>query len=109
MKLTALLCLLCGCAAQVPQLTVVNNTAANLDVIAENQLLCANLPPGQGLPVPTNPWKTHIAVVVIGRDDHGSYIGANDWIFYAGQDQVWRVDRLNTPDQIYRSDRLNKP
>jgi len=94
-KMVIFLSLLCGCASQ--QLTVVNNTTANLDVISENQLLCLNLPPGQTLPVPSNAWKTHIAVVVIGRDDHGSYVGANDWTFYCGQDQVWRVDRLNKP------------
>lgn len=96
MKLTVFLCaltILCGCAS--PQLTLINNTTANLDVIAENQLLCVNLPPGHGVPIPNDPWKTHIAVAVVGRDNSGSYLGANDWTFYSGQDQVWRVDRLN--------------
>lgn len=76
---------------------LVNNTKANLDVISENTVLCTGLPPGQGVPIPNNAWKDRVAVAVIGRDDHGNYIGANDWTFYCGQDQIWRVDRLNEP------------
>lgn len=96
MKLTTFFCvLLCGCAA--PQMTLVNNTDARLNVIAGNQTICTNLLPGQTVPIPNDIWKERIGVAVVGYDASGSYVGANDWTFYCGLDQVWRIDRLNKP------------
>jgi hypothetical protein len=96
-KLAILSCfLLCGCAG--PQMTLVNNTPYTLDVTAGNQMISTNLPPGHTLKVSSPPWRDRIGVVVAGYDSQGHYIGANDWTFYCGQDQVWRIDRITKPN-----------
>jgi len=96
MKFLPVLCLLlCGCVA--PQMTLMNNTPYRLDVTARNQLIYTDLPPGHAVPIPVNPWQERIGVAVAAYDDQGHYVGANDWTFYCGQEQVWRIDRINKP------------
>lgn len=84
--------LLFGCAS--PEMTLMNNTPYFVDVTAENQKICQNLPPGSAIKIPSDPWKDRIGVAVAAYDSKGRYIGANDWIFYSGQSQVWRMDRI---------------
>ena len=96
MKILPILCfLLCGCAG--PQMMLVNNTPYRLDVTASNHLLYTNLPPGHVVPIAVNPWQQRTGVAVAAYDEKGRYVGANDWIYYCGQDQVWRIDRINKP------------
>lgn len=79
-------------------MTLVNNTSYTLDVTAENQMISTNLPPGQTLKVRSNPWRDRIGVAVAAYDFDGHYMGANDWTFYCGLDQVWRIDRIIKPN-----------
>lgn len=93
MKWPILICLvICGCKA--PQMTLVNNTRYALDVTASNQLISTNLPPGQTLTIPYSLWQERSGVAVAAYDQDGNYVGANDWTFYCGHEQVWRVDHL---------------
>lgn len=81
-----------GCASS--EMTLMNNTSYFVDVTAENRMIYQNVPPGSAVKIPSDPWKERIGVAVAAYDCHGTYVGANDWTFYPGLDQVWRMDRI---------------
>lgn len=78
-------------------MTLVNNTPCVLNITIDSVLVFTNVAPGQTVPIAGSAWVPRTPVVVTGYDNKGHYVGANDWIFYNGQAQVWRVDRLNPP------------
>lgn len=107
--------LLCGCANQyyvgpsgpnsgaIPlasgPMTLVNNTPCTLNVTIDSVLVYTNVAPGQTVAIHGSSWVPRTPVIVTGYDEKGRYQGANDWIFYNGQAQVWRVDKLHSPDK----------
>jgi hypothetical protein len=78
-------------------MTLVNNTPYLLNVTQSNELVATNLPSGATLPIPMSRWQDRTGVAVAAYDGHGHYIGARDWVFYNGQEQVWRVDYITKP------------
>jgi len=75
---------------------LVNNTGCALTVTAQNTVVYKNVQPGQTVCIQPADYSDKTAVAVTGWKDE-QYIGADDWIFYNGQAQVWRVDHLNPP------------
>jgi len=78
-------------------MTQVNNTPCRLNVTIDSALVYTNVAPGQTVPIHGSAWVPRTPVIVTGYDDKGKYVGANDWIFYNGQAQVWRVEELKKP------------
>ena len=86
------------CLPSAP-MTLVNNTPSRLNITIDSVLVYTNVLPGQTVPILGSAWVSRTPVVVTGYDDVGRYVGANDWTFYNGQAQVWRVDSLSAPHQ----------
>ena len=90
MKPALLFCLaLCGCASS--QMLLVNNTGRDLTVTVGGSSSPVVVTNGQTYTVQPAAWCDKTPVTVVGSG------GANSWVFYNSQGQVWQVNHLNPP------------
>jgi len=74
-----------GYSGDCTVITVINNTSdVDLEILAENRVICEKLEPGKHYGVPIR-FNRYTNISVIGRDSYGGMVGGTAEQFYGGE------------------------